>query len=103
MYGFHFDHHTLSIARDGELLVTEPLAVESGAPDPRVGRAAIAAARGRPDEASLTHWRELTRSEAAARNVALGVLAHLRALSGPERMGAVVAVPADLDATALTT
>ena len=27
MYGLHFDHHTLSIARDGELLSYEPLAV----------------------------------------------------------------------------
>ena len=59
MYGIHFDHHTLSIARDGELLATEPLAVETAARDPRFGRAALAAARGRPDEVSLTHWREL--------------------------------------------
>ncbi len=31
MYGLHFDHHTLSIARDGELLANEPLAVETAA------------------------------------------------------------------------
>jgi hypothetical protein len=101
MYGFHFDHHTLSIARDGELLATEPLAVETSAREPRFGRAALAAARGRPDEVSLTHWRELGRNEAAARNVALEVHAHLRALSVTERVEGVVAVPADLDANAL--
>ena len=84
MYGFHFDHHTLSIARDGELLATEPLAVETRQPaaTSRFGRAALAAARGRPDEVSLSHWRELARNDAAARNVALEVLAHLRALDG---------------------
>ena len=38
----------------------------------------------------------------AARNVALEVHAHLRALSVTERIEAVVAVPADLDAGALT-
>jgi len=101
MYGFHFDHHTLSIARDGELLATEPLAVESSATDPRFGRAALAAARGRPDEVSLSHWRELGRNEAAARNVAIEVHAHLRAQAVSERIEAVVAVPADLDANAL--
>ena len=68
MYGFHFDHHTLSIARDGELLATEPLAVETATSDPRFGRAALAAARGRPDEVSLSHWRELSSNANAARN-----------------------------------
>ena len=29
MYGLHFDHHMLSIARDGELVAHEPLAVET--------------------------------------------------------------------------
>ncbi len=38
----------------------------------------------------------------AARNVALEVHAHLRALGVSERIEAVVAVPADLDASALT-
>ena len=71
MYGLHFDHHTLSIARDGELVANEPLAVEAAARDPRFGRAALAAARGRPDEVSLGHWRELGRSESASRNVAI--------------------------------
>ena len=102
MYGLHFDHHTLSIARDGELLATEPLAVETASSDPRFGRAALAAARGRPDEVSLSHWRELSSNPNAARNVALEVHAHLRALSVTERIEAVVAVPADLDAAALT-
>jgi len=102
MYGIHFDHHTLSIARDGELVANEPLAVETTARDARFGRAALAAARGRPDEVSLGHWRELGRSETAARNVALEMHAHLRALDVSERIEAVVAVPADLDATALT-
>ena len=102
MYGIHFDHHTLSIARDGELLATEPLAVETTARDARFGRAALAAARGRPDEVSLGHWRELGRSEIAARNVALEMHAHLRALGVEERVEAVIAVPADLDAAALT-
>ena len=101
MYGFHFDHHTLSIARDGELLATEPLAVETATSDPRFGRAALAAARGRPDEVSLSHWRELSTNTNAARNVALEVHAHLRALTVTERIEAVVAVPADLDASAL--
>ena len=63
MYGLHFDHHTLSIARDGELLAYEPLAVETAANEPRFGRAALATARGRPDLVSLTHWRELDRDE----------------------------------------
>jgi hypothetical protein len=102
MYGIHFDHHTLSIARDGELLANEPLAIETTAREPRFGRAALAAARGRPDEVSLGHWRELGRSETAARNVALEVHAHLIALGVNERIEAVVAVPADLDAGALT-
>jgi hypothetical protein len=102
MYGIHFDHHTLSIARDGELLATEPLAVETTTRDARFGRAALAAARGRPDEVSLGHWRELGRSEVAARNVALEMHAHLRALGVEERVEAVIAVPADLDAAALT-
>ena len=69
--------------------------------DPRFGRAALAAARGRPDEVSLTHWRELGRNDQAARNVALEVHAHLRALGVTERIEAMVAVPADLDAQAL--
>ncbi len=99
MYGLHFDHHTLSIARDGELVANEPLAVETAARDPRFGRAALAAARGRPDEVSLGHWRELGRSESASRNVAIELLAHLRALGVSERVEAVVAVPADLDAS----
>jgi hypothetical protein len=89
MYGFHFDHHTLSIARDGELLATEPLAVETATSDPRFGRAALAAARGRPDEVSLSHWRELSSNANAARNVALEVHAHLHALSVTERIEAV--------------
>lgn len=102
MYGIHFDHHTLSIARDGDLLANEPLAIETTAREPRFGRAALAAARGRPDEVSLGHWRELGRNENAARNVALEVHAHLLALGVNERIEAVVAVPADLDAGALT-
>jgi hypothetical protein len=101
MYGFHFDHHTLSIARDGELLANEPLAVETATSEPRFGRAALAAARGRPDEVSLSHWRALSSNPNAARNVALEVHAHLQALSVTERIEAVVAVPADLDAAAL--
>src|SRR5689334_17113208 len=101
MFGLHFDHHTLSIARDGELLVSEPLAVEIAAKDPRFGRAALAAARGRPDQVSLNHWRELGRTDDAARSVAIEVAAHLRALDISERIDAVVAVPADLDAGAL--
>jgi hypothetical protein len=102
MYGLHFDHHTLSIARDGELVANEPLAVETVASDARFGRVALAVARGRHDEVSLNHWRELGRHESAARNVALEVLSHLRALGINERIEAVVAVPADLDAAALT-
>ena len=80
MYGLHFDHHTFSIARDGELLASEPLAVETVSRDAPFGRVALAVARGRPDEVSLTHWRELTRDEHASRKVALEVHAHLRAL-----------------------
>ncbi|HLA71352.1 MAG TPA: FHA domain-containing protein [Steroidobacteraceae bacterium] len=102
MYGLHFDHHTLTIARDGELLANEPLAVEIAARDPRFGRAALAASRGRPDEVSLNHWRELGKSDAAARAVALELHAHLHALGVTDRIDAVVAVPADLDAAALT-
>jgi FHA domain-containing protein len=102
MYGLHFDHHTLSIARDGELLAYEPLAVEISASQPRFGRAALAVARGRPDLVSLTHWRELNRDDIAARHVAVEVAAHLRALGINERIDAIVAVPADLDAGALT-
>jgi hypothetical protein len=101
MYGLHFDHHTLSVARDGELLAYEPLAVETAAREPRFGRAALGAARGRPDLVSLTHWRELGRNEQAARSVAIEVAAHLRALGIQERIDAIVAVPADLDAGAL--
>jgi hypothetical protein len=101
MYGIHFDHHTLTIARDGELITNEPLAVELSAREPRFGRAALAAARGRPDEVSLNHWRELGKSDAAARAVALELHAHLRALGIAERIEAIVAVPADLDANAL--
>jgi hypothetical protein len=102
MYGLHFDHHTLSIARDGELIANEPLAVETVTRDARFGRVALAVARGRPDEVSLNHWRELGRGEHAARSVALEVHAHLQALGINERIEAVVAVPADLDAQALT-
>jgi hypothetical protein len=102
MYGLHFDHHTLSIARDGELLASEPLAVETAAPVPSAGSAALAVSRGRPDEVSLTHWRELGRNETASRNVAREMIAQLRALDIAERIEAVVAVPADLDVTALT-
>jgi hypothetical protein len=106
MYGLHFDHHTLSIARDGELLANEPLAVETVAREPRFGHAALAAARGRPDEVSLNHWRNLGRDDQAARHVALEVLAHLRALNGgaapTDRVDMVVAVPSDLNAVALT-
>jgi hypothetical protein len=101
MYGLHFDHHTLSIARDGELVANEPLAVETVARDARFGRVALAVARGRPDEVSLNHWRELGRGEHAARNVALEVHAHLRALGVTDRIEAMVAVPADLDSQAL--
>jgi hypothetical protein len=100
MYGLHFDHHTLSIARDGELLAYEPLAVEISASQPRFGRAALALARGRPDLVSLTHWRELNRDDIASRHVAVEVAAHLRALGIHERIDAIVAVPADLDAGA---
>ena len=101
MYGLHIDHHTLSIARDGELVANEPLAVETVSADARFGRVALAVARGRPDEVSLTHWRELGRDEHAARSVALEIHAHLRALGITDRIEAVVAVPADLDARAL--
>jgi hypothetical protein len=102
MYGIHFDHHTLSIARDGELLASEPLAVETAGREPRAGAAALAAARGRPDEVSLSHWRDLGKSEAAPRNVARETMTRLRALGVNERVEAVIAVPADLDVGALT-
>jgi hypothetical protein len=101
MYGIHFDHHTLSIARDGALLASEPLAVEVVSQDTRFGRTALSVARGRPDEVSLHHWRELGRSGNAARSVALEMSAQLRALGVAERVDAVVAIPADLDAAAL--
>ncbi len=101
MYGLHFDHHTLSIARDGELLGCEPLAVEAAGAEPSAGTAALAASRGRPDEVSLGHWRELGRNETAARNVARELIARLRALDITGRNDAVIAVPADLDAAAL--
>ena len=107
MYGIHFDHHTLSIARDGELLASEPLAVETVEREPRAGDAALAAARGRPDEVSLGHWRDLGSSgdeqgRNAARNVAREMLARLRMLGISERIEAVIAVPADLETQALT-
>jgi hypothetical protein len=106
MYGIHFDHHTLSVARDGALLAHEPLAVETNVRAPRFGRAALAAARGRPDEVSLNHWRELgagasSDGQGAARSIALEVQAHLAALGVQERIEAVVAVPADLDVAQL--
>jgi len=101
MFGIHFDHHMLSIARDGELLASEPLAVDTGGAEPRVGAAALAAARGRPDEVSLGHWRELGRNESAARHVARETIARLRKLEIVERIEAVIAVPADLDVAAL--
>src|SRR5678815_250778 len=101
MYGLHFDNHMLSIARDGELVAHEPLAVETSEREPRFGHAALAASRGRPDEVSLSHWRELGRDENASRHVAVEVLANLRALGVSERIDAVVAVPAGVDATAL--
>ena len=101
MYGIHFDHHTLSIARDGELLASEPLAVETVAPVPSAGSAALAVSRGRPDEVSLVHWRELGRNEQASRNVAREMIAQLHALNITERIEAVIAIPADLDVSAL--
>ncbi|HEV8443178.1 MAG TPA: FHA domain-containing protein [Steroidobacteraceae bacterium] len=102
MYGIHFDHHTLSVARDGELLASEPLAVETSGSEPRAGGAALAASRGRPDEVSLGHWRELGKTESAPRNVAREMMMQLRALGITERIEAVIAVPADLDVGALT-
>ena len=101
MYGIHFDHHTLSIARDGQLLASEPLAVETAQNEPRAGTLALAAARGRPDEVSLNHWRELGRNDLAARNVAREMIVHLRGLGVGERIDAVIAVPADLEPAAL--
>ena len=103
MYGIHLDHHTLSIARDGELLASEPLAVETVEGEARAGAAALATARGRPDEVSLNHWRELGRNEAAARNVAREMIVQLRTLGISERIDAVIAVPADLDPGVLAT
>ncbi|HET9474323.1 MAG TPA: FHA domain-containing protein [Steroidobacteraceae bacterium] len=103
MYGIHLDHHTLSIARDGELLACEPLAVETTEGEARAGAAALATARGRPDEVSLNHWRELGRNEIAARNVAREMIIQLRTLGITERIDAVVAVPADLDPGVLAT
>jgi len=102
MYGIHFDHHTLSVARDGELLASEPLAVETSGSEPRAGGAALAASSGRPDEVSLGHWRELGKTESAPRNVAREMMMQLRALGITERIEAVIAVPADLDVGALT-
>lgn len=96
MYGIHFDHHTLSIARDGQLLSSEPLAVETVG-EPRAGEAALAAARGRPGEVSLTHWRELGRDPAAARNVAREMLTRLHGLQIAGRIDAVIAVPPDME------
>ena len=103
MYGLHFDHHTLSIARDGELLAHEPLAVETTAGEPRASvRAALAAARGRPDEVSLDHWRELGRDEhARAQRRASKCSRTCARWAVNERIDAVIAVPADLDAPAL--
>jgi hypothetical protein len=101
MYGIHFDHHTLSIARDGQLLASEPLAVETGAGELRAGEAALAAARGRPDEVSLNHWREIGKNETAARDVAREMLTRLRALQIAERIDAVIAVPPDMEPPAL--
>jgi len=101
MYGIHFDHHTLSIARDGELLASEPLAVETAAQVPSAGSAALVVSRGRPDEVSLGHWRELGRNEGASRNVAREMIAQLHALNITERIEAVIAIPADLDVSAL--
>ena len=105
MLGIHFDHHTLSVARDGELLASGPLAVETSGGEPRVGVAALATARGRPDEVSLGHWRELDRGDdrvhAASRNVAREMIGTLRALDIAGRNDAVIAVPADLEPGAL--
>ena len=103
MYGIHFDHHTLSIARDGELLASEPLAVETGGGEPRAGRRGA----GRVRAAGRTKCRSATgassaATKSAARNVAREMLAQLRALGIAERIDAVIAVPADLDAAALT-
>ena len=81
MYGLHFDHHTLSIARDGELLATEPLAVETATSDPRFGRAALAAARGRPDEVSLVALaRALEQRQRGAQRRARSACASARAV-----------------------
>jgi hypothetical protein len=101
MYGIHFDHHTLSIARDGELLTSQPVAVETAGREPRFGHAALAVSRGVPHDVSLHHWRELGRKDGAARDVAREVLGHLRALGVDARIDAVVAVPADLGVSEL--
>ena len=99
MYGIHFDHHTLSIARDGELLANEPLAVETAAREPRFG-ARGAGGRARP---ARTKCRSITGASSGATNPRRATwrarcIAQLRALGVTERIDAVVAVPADLDA-----
>jgi hypothetical protein len=101
MYGIHFDHHTLSIARDGELLASEPLAVETISSEPRAGAGRRWPLRVAGGRVSLNHWRELGSNETASRNVAREMLVHLHALGVSERIDAVVAVPADLDPGAL--
>ena len=103
MYGLHIDHHLISIARDGELLVSAPIAVEFGAPEATVGQHALAVSRRRPTEIALHHWRELGLAghDDAARRVALEVNAHLKQLGlAGTRIEAVVATPADLGAAA---
>src|SRR6187549_3709335 len=62
----------------------------------------LAVSRGRPDEVSLGHWRELGRNEGASRNVAREMIAQLHALNITERIEAVIAIPADLDVGALS-
>jgi hypothetical protein len=105
MYGLHIDHHLISIARDGELLVSAPIAVEFGVPEATVGQHALGVSRRRPTEIALHHWRELAipGHDDAARRVALEVHGHLRALGlAGSRIEAVVATPADLGTAALT-
>jgi hypothetical protein len=75
--------------------------VETGGNEPRAGAAALAAARGRPDEVSLNLWRELGRNESAPRHVAREMLVHLKSLGVSERVEAVIAVPADVEPAAL--
>ncbi len=106
MYGIHFDHHMFSIARDGELLLAAPIAAEIEAQNPEaaleVGDIALASSRRRPSEISLHHWRELGAQPDAARRVAMELHTHLKALGlAGGRLDAVIAVPADLDASAL--